>query len=195
MPMPNDKSFGRWIPRDKKEETISKLLPRVHELQNQLQVWTEWANQKVMQAARRLGKDKAELKTLRQEKEEVERLKKEKHALEVNTMKKLSEMENALMKASNQVGRADAAVRRLEVENANLRLKMEAATLQAAESAVSCEEVSKREKKTLMQLQFWEKQKAMFQEELITETRKLAQLKEDLEQAKEQRDHLEVCLC
>ncbi|KAJ0901952.1 putative transcription factor C2H2 family [Helianthus annuus] len=187
-----DKSFGRWTPQDKKEETISKLAPRVHDLQNQLQLWTEWANQKVMQAARRLGKDKAELKTLRQEKDEVERLKREKQALEDNTMKKLSEMENALMKASNQVGRADAAVRRLEVENANLRLKMEAANLQAAESAASCEEVSKREKRTLMQLQFWEKQKTLFQEELITERRKLTQLKEDLEQAKEQRDQLET---
>ncbi|KAI7737866.1 hypothetical protein M8C21_000961 [Ambrosia artemisiifolia] len=190
--MPYDKSFGQWTPQDKKEETISKLAPRVHDLQNQLQMWTEWANQKVMQAARRLGKEKAELKTLRQEKEEVERLKREKQALEDNTMKKLSEMENALMKASNQVGRADAAVRRLEVENANLRVKMEAAKLQAAESAASCEEVSKREKRTLMQLQFWEKQKTMFQEELIAERRKLAQLKEDLEQAIEQRDQVET---
>ncbi|KAI3823765.1 hypothetical protein L1987_05206 [Smallanthus sonchifolius] len=190
--MPNEKSFRRWIPQDSKDETISKLVPRVHELQNQLQVWTEWANQKVMQAARRLRKDKAELKTLRQEKEEVERLKKEKQALEDNTMKKLSEMENALMKAGNQVGRADAAVRRLEMENANFRLKMEAANLQAAESASSCQEVSKREKKTLMQLQFWEKQKTLFQEELIAERRKLAQLKEDFELAKEQRDHLET---
>ncbi|KAJ0539179.1 putative transcription factor C2H2 family [Helianthus annuus] len=118
-----DKSFGRWTPQDKKEETISKLAPRVHDLQNQLQLWTEWANQKVMQAARRLGKDKAELKTLRQEKDEVDRLKK---------------------------------------------------------------------KRTLMQLQFWEKQKTLFQEELITERRKLTQLKEDLEQAKEQRDQLET---
>ncbi|KAD6452994.1 hypothetical protein E3N88_07699 [Mikania micrantha] len=50
--------------------------------------------------------------------------------MEDNTKKKLSEMENALMKASNQAGRVDAVVRRLEVENANLRLKMEAANLQ-----------------------------------------------------------------
>ncbi|XP_076882172.1 putative E3 ubiquitin-protein ligase RF298 [Bidens hawaiensis] len=190
--MRHDKPFARWTPHDRRDEAISKLVPRVHDLQNQLQLWTEWANQKVMQVARRLGKDKSELKTLRQEKQEVERLKKEKQALEDNTMKKLTEMENALMKASNQVGRADTAVRRLEVENANLRLKMEAANLQAAESAASCDEVAKREKKTLMQLQFWEKQKTLFQEELITERRKLGQLKEDLEQAKELRDQLET---
>ncbi|KAL4592907.1 hypothetical protein LXL04_005914 [Taraxacum kok-saghyz] len=185
-------SFGQWDPQDKKDQAVLKLAPRVRELENQLHEWTEWANQKVMQAARRLGKDKTELKTLRQEKEEVERLKKEKQTLEENTMKKLSEMENALSKASSQVGRANSAVGRLEVENAKLRVEMEAAKLQAAESAASCQEVSKREKNTLMQLQLWEKHKVLFQEELIAEKRKLAQLQENLEVAKEQRDQLEM---
>ncbi|KAG2727328.1 hypothetical protein I3760_01G152500 [Carya illinoinensis] len=183
--IPYDKSLGQWVPRDRKDEMILKLVPRVRELQNQLQEWTEWANQKVMQAARRLGKDKAELKTLRQEKEEVERLKKEKQALEENTMKKLSEMENALGKASGQVERANAAVRKLEVENADLRKGMEVAKFRAAESAASCQEVSKREKKTLMKFQTWEKQKTVFQEELTTEKRKVKQLLQELEQAKD----------
>nr|GEX51840.1 putative E3 ubiquitin-protein ligase RF298 [Tanacetum cinerariifolium] len=111
------------------DETIMKLVPRVHELQNQLQEWIEWANQNVMQATRRLGKDKAELKTLRQKKEEVERLK----------------------KGNGQVERANSDVRRLKVENNHLRHEMEVANVRAAESTASCEEVSKREKKTLMQ--------------------------------------------
>uniref|UniRef100_A0A164SRZ4 Uncharacterized protein n=1 Tax=Daucus carota subsp. sativus TaxID=79200 RepID=A0A164SRZ4_DAUCS len=124
---PNEKPAGQWVPEDKKDESIMKLAPRVRELQNRMQEWTEWADQKVMQAARRLSKDKAELKTLKQEKEEVERLKKEKQSLEENTMKKLCEMENALCKASGQLERANAAVRRLEVENSTLRQEMEAA--------------------------------------------------------------------
>ncbi|XP_057486143.1 LOW QUALITY PROTEIN: putative E3 ubiquitin-protein ligase RF298 [Actinidia eriantha] len=187
-----DKSLGQWIPQDKKDEMMLKLVPRVQELQNQLQEWTEWANQKVMQAARRLSKDKAELKTLKQEKEEVERLKKEKQTLEESTMKKLSEMENALCKASGQVERANAAVRRLEVENTALRHEMEAAKLQAVQSAASCQEVSKREKKTLMKFQTWEKQKTVFQEEIVAEKRKLEQLQQELEQAKDLRDQLEA---
>lgn len=190
--IPYDKSLGQWVPQDKKDEMILKLVPRVRELQNQLQEWTEWANQKVMQAARRLGKDKAELKTLRQEKEEVERLKKEKQTLEENTMKKLSEMENALCKASGQVERANSAVQRLQVENAGLRKEMEAAKLRAAESAASCHEVSKREKKTLMKFQSWEKQKSFFQEELVTEKRKVAQLLQELEQAKDLEEQFEA---
>ncbi|KAJ4845707.1 hypothetical protein Tsubulata_014577 [Turnera subulata] len=187
-----DKSLAQRVPRDKKDELIMKLLPKTRELQNQLQEWTEWANQKVMQAARRLSKDKAELKSLRQEKEEVERLKKEKQTLEESTMKKLAEMENALCKASGQVERANSAVRRLEVENSALRQEMEAAKLRAAESAASCQEVSKREKKTLMKFQSWEKQKILLQEELATEKRTVAQLLQDVELAKQQQEQQEA---
>ncbi|CAN1284094.1 Putative E3 ubiquitin-protein ligase RF298 [Linum perenne] len=190
--MPSDKPMMPWFPRDKKDEMIVKLLPRVRKLKNQLQEWTEWANQKVMQAARRLGKDKAELKLLRQEKEEVERLKKEKLSLEENTMKKLTEMENALAKAGGQVERANAAVRRLEVENAALRKETEAAKLRADESAASCEEVSKREKNTLMKVQSWEKQKGLLQEELVIEKRKASQLLQDLDVAKQRQEQQEA---
>ncbi|TKY72064.1 leucine rich repeat and sterile alpha motif containing 1 [Spatholobus suberectus] len=190
--IPYDKSLGQWIPQDRKDEMILKLVPRVRELQNQLQEWTEWANQKVMQAARRLSKDKAELKTLRQEKDEVERLKKEKQSLEENTMKKISEMENALSKASVQVERTNADVRKLEVENAVLRKEMEAAKLRAAESATSCQEVSRREKKTQMKFQSWEKQKSLFQEEVMTEKHKLVQLQQELEQAKVHQEQVEA---
>ncbi|KAJ0547263.1 hypothetical protein HanIR_Chr08g0370241 [Helianthus annuus] len=61
---------------------------------------------------------------------------------------------------------------------------MEAANLQAAESAASVKRCQSERKRTLMQLQFWEKQKTLFQEELITERRKLTQLKEILNRRK-----------
>ncbi|XP_073050260.1 putative E3 ubiquitin-protein ligase RF298 [Primulina eburnea] len=188
----SDKSLGHRAPLDHKDEMIMKLVPRVRELQIQLEEWTEWANQKVMQAARRLSKDKADLKVLRQEKEEVERLKKEKQTLEENTTKKLSDMENAFRKAGGQVERANAAVRRLEVENAALWREMEAAKLRAAESSASCEEVLNREKKTLLKFQSWEKQKMIFQEELSAEKHNLKQLQQELQQAKEIKDQVEA---
>ncbi|CAA3012036.1 E3 ubiquitin- ligase RF298 [Olea europaea subsp. europaea] len=188
----NDKSLGQWVPLYKKDIMIMKLVQRVRESQNQLHEWTEWANQKVMQAAGRLSQDKAELKTLRQEREEFERLKKEKQTLEENTMKKLSEMENAMVKASGQVERANFAVRRLHVENSALRQEMEAAKLHAAESAARCQEVSKREKSTLMKFQLREKQKTLLQEELGDEKRKLIQLQKELKQAKDVQDQVEA---
>ncbi|KAF8392506.1 hypothetical protein HHK36_022848 [Tetracentron sinense] len=190
--IPYDKSLAQWVPQDKKDEMIMKLVPRVRELQNQLQEWTEWGNHKVMQAARRLSKDKAELKNLRQEKAEVERLKKEKQTLEENAMKKHSEMENALRKARGQEERVNCTVCRLEVENSELRQEMEVAKLQAAESAASCQEASEREKKTLQKFQSWERQKNLFQDELLIEKRKLAHLQPELEQAKDLQDQLEA---
>ncbi|KAK1394187.1 hypothetical protein POM88_013243 [Heracleum sosnowskyi] len=51
-------------------------------------------------------------------------------------MKRLSEMENALRKASGQMDRANAAVRRLETENADIRAEMEASKLSASESVL-----------------------------------------------------------
>ncbi|VFQ79810.1 unnamed protein product [Cuscuta campestris] len=187
-----EKHITQWAAHDKKDEMILKLFPRVQELQNQLQEWTEWANQKVMQAAHRLSKDKDELKILRQEKEEFEKLKKEKKTLEENTMKKLHEMASALGKASGQVDRANAAMRRLDVENAVLRREMEAAKLHAAESATSCHEVLKREKKTLARFHSWEKQKIMFQDELAIEKRKFTQLQKELELAKDIQNKFEA---
>ncbi|WCJ23576.1 RING/U-box superfamily protein [Euphorbia peplus] len=39
--IPYDKSLTQWVPKDKKDEMIVKLVPRVRELQNQLQEWTD----------------------------------------------------------------------------------------------------------------------------------------------------------
>ncbi|XP_058082623.1 putative E3 ubiquitin-protein ligase RF298 [Magnolia sinica] len=187
-----DKSFGQLVPRDKQDEALLKLALRVQVLQNQMQEWTEWGTQRVMQVTCKLSKDNAELKTLRQEKEEAVRVKKEKQTLEENNMKKLLEMENALCKASGQVERANADVCRLEVENSELRKDMEAAKLWAAESAASFLEVSRREKKMLKEFESWERRKAMFQEELVAEKRKLSQLQQQVEQAKDYQAQLEA---
>ncbi|KAJ6827299.1 vicilin-like seed storage protein [Iris pallida] len=189
---PYDYMCGNWIPQDKKDEMLLRLVPRVRELQAQLQEWTDWGQQKVMQAARRLGKDKPELLSLRQEKEEVARLKKEKQTLEENTRKKLAEMEIALSRASSQVETTNATARSLQAENSELRKEMEAAKQRAAEAAASCQEVSSRETKTQKQFQSWEKQKALLHEELSSEKRKLSQLQQQLQQAKEYLDQLET---
>lgn len=187
-----DKILGQLISHDKKDELLLKLVPCLQALQSQIQGWTEWAQEKVMQAAHRLSKDRVELKTLKKEKEEVARINKEKEALEDNTMKKLMEMENALSKASGQVDRANAAVRRLEMENSELKQEMEAAKSQATESAANCQEVSSREKKTLKKFESWEWQKAMIQEELATEKQRLSQLQQHLEQARLLQEQLEA---
>ncbi|KAL2544060.1 RING/U-box superfamily protein [Forsythia ovata] len=167
---------------DQKDEMILSLINQIKELEKQVKERKEWAHQKAMQAARKLSHDLTELKMLRMEREETQRLKKGKQTLEDSTMKRLSEMENALRKASGQVDRANAAVRKLETENAEIRAEMEASKLSASESVITCLEVAKREKKCLKRLLAWEKQKTKLQEDIAAEKQKISELQQELAQ-------------
>ncbi|XP_057421308.1 MND1-interacting protein 1-like [Lotus japonicus] len=179
---------------DQKDEVIVTLFHQIKDLEKQVKEVKEWAHKKAMQAARKLSNDLTELKMLRMEREETQKLKKGKQALEDTTMKRLSEMENALRKASGQVDRANAAVRRLETENAEIKAEMEASKLSASESVSACLEVAKREKKCLKKLLAWEKQKAKLQQEISDEKEKISQAEEVLAQIRQCQKEAEVKL-
>ncbi|XWS76460.1 hypothetical protein CRYUN_Cryun01aG0178000 [Craigia yunnanensis] len=182
--IPYDESLGKYIPQDEKDELILNLVTKLQELQNELHSWTQWTNQKVMQAARRLSKDQAELKSLRQEKEEAEQLKREKQIMEENTMKRLAEMEFALNNATNQVEDANSTVQKLEEEHSLLKMAMEVAKLQATESAARCREALEREQKAHKDVQSWDGQRSLLQEELALEKKKAAELQRKVGKAK-----------
>ncbi|CAM6094699.1 unnamed protein product [Calypogeia fissa] len=177
---------------DQKDEMIMKLVYRSKELETQLQERTEWAKQKVMQAARKLSNDLQELKELRRERDEAQRLKKDKQASEDSTMKKLSDSENALRKAKGQLDEANKSVKKLDAENAEIRAEMQAAKLSAAEAQSACQEMANREKKNIKRVQAWEKQKAQMQEALSEEKRKIVALQQQLILAKERQQQAEV---
>ncbi|KAJ6415580.1 hypothetical protein OIU84_004389 [Salix udensis] len=177
---------------DQKDEMMVTLLQQIKDLEKQVKERKEWAHQKAMQAARKLSSDLTELKMLRMEREETQRLKKGKQTLEDSTMKRLSEMENALRKASGQVDRANAAVRRLETENAEIRAEMEASKLSASESVKTCLEVAKREKKCLKRLLAWEKQKTKLQAEIADEKEKIKELQRCLDKTEQAQKEAEV---
>ncbi|THU57935.1 hypothetical protein C4D60_Mb03t08840 [Musa balbisiana] len=177
---------------DAKDEILVKLVPRVQELQTQLQDWRDWAQQKVMQAARRLSKDKVELQVLRQEKEEATRLLKEKETLEVSMMKKVAETEYAWSKACAQYEMSNATMGKLENENNKLRQALEIAKSHATKLAANCQEASMREIMTLKKIHSWEKEKVMFNEELAAEKNKLSRLRHQLEEAKDCHDQSEA---
>ncbi|CAL5429531.1 unnamed protein product [Camellia sinensis] len=171
-----------YVPQDQKDEMVLSVINQIKDLERQVKERKEWAHQKAMQAARKLSNDLTELKMLRMEREESQRVKKGKQTLEDKTMKRLSDMENALRKASGQVDRANAAVRQLETQNAEIRAEMEASKLNASESVTTCLEVAKREKKCLKRLLAWEKQKNKFQEEIAAEKQKISELQKQLVQ-------------
>ncbi|XP_062022893.1 putative E3 ubiquitin-protein ligase RF298 isoform X1 [Rosa rugosa] len=182
--IPYNKSLGKYVPQDKKDELILKLVSRLQKLQDELQSWTEWANEKVMQVSRRLGKERPELKALRQEKEEAGKFEKEKQVVEENTMKRLFEMEHALNNASSQVESANSTISRLQVNNSTLKKQLSSAKIMAIESAANLQEALERENKALKKVQAWEGQKGSLQEELETKKNKVAALQQDLGKAK-----------
>ncbi|XP_030524713.1 MND1-interacting protein 1-like [Rhodamnia argentea] len=177
---------------ERKDEIILSMLHQIKDLEKQVKERKEWAQQKAMQAARKLSSDMTELKLLRMEMDETQRLKKGKQTLEETTMKRQSDMEKALRKASGQVDQANAAVRRLETENAEIRAEMEASKLSASESVSSCLEVAKREKRSLKKLLAWEKQKTKMQEDIAEERQKISDLQQQLVQINQASEEAEV---
>lgn len=182
-----------YVPEDQKDEMILSLMHQIKDLEKQVKERKEWAHQKAMQAARKLSNDLTELKLLRMEREETQRLKQGKATVEDPTMKRLSEMETALRKASGQVDRANAAVRRLETENAEIRAEMEASKLSASESVNTCLEVARREKKYLKRLLAWEKQRVKLQDDIAAEKRKITELQEEMVRVEAAKKAAEVC--
>lgn len=188
-----DKSIGKYVPADEKDVLILKLVPRLQELQNELHGWTEWANQKVMQAAHRLTKNLPELKMLRQEKKEVEEFNMEKKMLKENTIKRLSEMEHALNNATAHVEKANSTACRFEVENSMLKMELETAKLKVLESSDSYHEALEREQKALKQARAMKGQRCSLQEELETGKCKVAALQQDIVKEKNIYYQIEVC--
>ncbi|XP_010538369.1 PREDICTED: MND1-interacting protein 1-like [Tarenaya hassleriana] len=165
---------------DQKDGVIVSLIHQIKDLEKQVKERKDWAHKKAMQAAQKVSDELAELKMLRSEREKTQRLKKGKQTLEDSTMKRLSEMENALRKASSQVDKANGAVRKLENENAEIRAEMEASKLSAAESLTACVEAAKKEKKCLKKLLAWEKQRMKLQDEITSEKEKIKALNRSL---------------
>ncbi|PWZ38326.1 putative E3 ubiquitin-protein ligase RF298 [Zea mays] len=181
-----------WIPQDKKDEIVLILVQRQKELQAHTRDWTDWAQQKVMQVAHRLAKEKDELQSLRKEKEEADRLQEERHHLEESTRKKLLEMESAISRANAQLEKAEASARRREVENAQLTLQMEAAKRHAAESATNISELVKKDENSRKRSQRWQSDRALLQEDLAAQKSRLSRVQEHLQHAKELKDQVQA---
>ncbi|CAI9107934.1 OLC1v1007419C1 [Oldenlandia corymbosa var. corymbosa] len=190
--IPYDDSLGKYVPRDDKEETILILVSHMKALQKDIEVWKDWANEKIMQATRRLSKDQVELKMLRQEKEEADKFKKEMPALEEGSMKRLSEMEHAISNAAAQIEAANASIHRLEEENNVLKSEAEDARLQTLRASANLTEAVLKEQEALKRCQLGDTEKVSLQEELATLKHRLAELQQLLEKAELRKNQIEA---
>ncbi|CAJ1969165.1 unnamed protein product [Sphenostylis stenocarpa] len=178
--IPFDEALGKYVPRDEKDGVILKLMTRLQELQDELQGWNNWTNQKVMQVTNRLGKLQPEFKTLRKEKQDAELLKKEKKLAQETAMKRISEMENAMENTKRQIESAASATLVLEEENSLLKKELDAAKLWVIKSIASHQQALEREQMALRQAQSWESQNSLLRDELEGEKHKLFNLQQEL---------------
>lgn len=186
----NEKSESESL--DPQVEIISRLVHNIKEIKQQVKERKEWAQKKVIQAAKKLSHDLSELKILRMEREGKQQLKNYKLELEEETMKKLMQLEDALRKTGCQADLVNAAVKRLEVENAEIRAEVEAFKLSASESDKICVEVVRREKKCLKKILALEKQNTKYREEIEEEKKKSLHLHQQLVDLKKAQEEIEV---
>lgn len=184
--IPYQKSLGKYLPRDEKDELILKLVPQLQELQNEIRCWTEWANYKIMQAARRLSKNQLDLKRLR-EGAEVD-----KQAQWEVIVKKLPGMENGLNDIIALVENSKKIISSLEKENSVLKKEVGVARLKALESTTSYQVALEREQKAWKEVQSWEGKNGLLHKELATEKKKVDTLQQDLDKAKDAHQQMEV---
>ncbi|XP_062193976.1 MND1-interacting protein 1-like [Phragmites australis] len=177
---------------DPKNQMVRDLIKQTREMEAQLKERREWAQGKAIQAARKLGADLTELRVLRMEHDENQRRKKEKQVMEDDTMKRLTHLENELKKKSGQLDRSNAAVQRLEMENAEIRAEMEAVKLSASETGRQCQSLLKKEKKDSKRLELWERQKAKLKEDIGECRTKITQTEKELAEVNKAIKNMEI---
>ncbi|KAL3849826.1 hypothetical protein ACJIZ3_011708 [Penstemon smallii] len=190
--IPYDETLKKHIAQDYKDEAILALVPYLRALEKELQSWGSWAHQKVVQALKRLGEDKAELTTLRQEKEEADKFVKENQIVEETSRKRLYEIENALSLFNEQLQVLSSKIRRLEMEKALFLKEKEAEHLNALMEAAKMEQTEIREQAYLKKVQSVDSERRLLLEEQRDLKRKTAELEGVVNKAKERYDQFEV---
>jgi hypothetical protein len=177
---------------DPKNQMVHDLIKQTREMEVQLKESKEWAQGKAIQAARKLGADLTELRVLRMEHDENQRRKNEKQVMVDDTLKRLAQLETELKKKSGQLDRSNAAVQRLEMENAEIHAEMEAAKLSASETEKQCQSLARKEKKDNKRLEAGERHKVKLKEDIADCKTEITQAERELAEVNKSIKNMEV---
>ncbi|KAK6139079.1 hypothetical protein DH2020_027175 [Rehmannia glutinosa] len=121
-----------WLasdPDNPKIPLIIDLVKSIKDLQEKVNEQKVWAQQKVIDSAKKLSKHLLELNILRMEKVDVKIRTNEKMYVETSCRLKLMEVEQCLRNANCEASFITEAVRRLEIGNAQIKADIEALKL------------------------------------------------------------------
>ncbi|TMW85793.1 hypothetical protein EJD97_022490 [Solanum chilense] len=192
--IPYDESLGKYVPQNERDETILLRIFRLKSLQKELQGWSDWANEKVMQATHRLAKDQAELKMLRQEKNDAEKVHLEKEMLEKDTTERIMEMELAQVNTNSMSEITNSLIKTLEMDNVKLKKDIEALMLSTSENPMNVNNVLAKEQEAIKKCQVAEMEKHSFEKDLSTFKQEKTSLQQKQEKANKVLDQFKVLL-
>ncbi|KAL5677092.1 hypothetical protein ACJX0J_013223, partial [Zea mays] len=166
-----------WIPKDRKEELALKLVQRLGELKLEVQVWTDWANERVMQSTNRLVNERTVLLSLKKDKADFEEP-------DVFTRKKLEETKRAIDSTSCELDRVNSLVQELTDKVSLCRREKKAVQRQGEQYDASLASILSKKTVSMNRLKSMETEKILLQEEIAAERSKLSKLLQSLEQAR-----------
>jgi hypothetical protein len=174
-----------WVPKDRKEELALKLVQRLGEVKLEVQVWTDWANERVMQSTNRLVNERTVLFSLKKDKADFEEP-------NVFIRKRLEETQRAIDSTSCELDRVNSLVQELTDKISLCRREKKAVQLQGEQSDASLASILSKKTEAMNRLKSMETEKILLQEEIAAERNKLSKLLQSLEQARRHEDVLTV---
>jgi hypothetical protein len=174
-----------WVPKDRKEELALKLVHRLGELKLEVQIWTDWANERVMQSTNRLINERTVLFSLKKDKTDFEES-------DVLTRKRLEETQRAIDSTSCELDRVNSLVQELTGKISLCRREKKAVQLQGEQADASLASIKSKKTESMNRLKSMETEKILLQEEIAAERSKLSKLLQSLEQARRDEDILTV---
>ncbi|XP_066393841.1 putative E3 ubiquitin-protein ligase RF4 [Miscanthus floridulus] len=172
-----------WVPKHRKEELALKLVQRLGELKLEVQVWTDWANERVMQSTNRLVNERTILFSLKKDKADFE-------GPDVFTRKRLEETQRAIDSTSCELDRVNSLVQELTDKISLCRREKKSVQLQGEQSDASLASILSKKTEAMNRLKSMETEKILLQEEIAAERSKLSKLLQSLEQARRHEDVL-----
>ncbi|CAL5079839.1 unnamed protein product [Urochloa decumbens] len=172
-----------WVPKEREEKLALELVQRLGELKLEVKVWTDWANERVMQSKNRLLNERTILSSLKKDKADVEEP-------DVFNRKKLEETQRALDSTSEELVRVNSCVQELTDKVSHSRREKKAVQQKGKRADENLANRLSKENELMDRLKSMETDKILLQEELVAEKSKLSNLLKSLEQARKSEDLL-----
>ena len=153
-----------------------------------------WANEKVLQTTRRLGKDHTALKMLREKQKMLKKFTRKKEMLEKVTIERIMSMEQKKVNINSMSETTNSLLKTLEMKNVGLKKDMEALMLSTNENSMNVSNALAKEQEAIKKCQAADMEKHSFEKSLSTFKQEKTSLQQQQEKENKSVDQFKVFL-